>query len=225
MANEIGSFVGGVVIWSRSRGNAARRIVVGGSTDRRGGGREARIATAAIHDRRSPARARTIGADFPRLGAATSISSRATSRRSGGARVRSFSRQRRSSRRTLVGRHVRQRVQSGSSAAWRDGVGSAPPLECARGPSASRRARSRRPTGPCAHPPAGRAPARGHVRGGAENDARRRVARAVIVGDCAGSSPAARAAPPASTSFARPKSSTFTVPSGRTLTLAGLRSR
>ena len=48
------------------------------------------------------------------------------------------------------------------------------------------------------------------------------IAGVVIVGDCEtlGEEPAA-----GSIALASPKSSTFTVPSGRTLTLAGFRSR
>ena len=48
------------------------------------------------------------------------------------------------------------------------------------------------------------------------------IAGVVMVGDCDTS---ATCAPAGSIAFARPKSSTFTVPSGRTLMLAGLRSR
>jgi hypothetical protein len=48
------------------------------------------------------------------------------------------------------------------------------------------------------------------------------AAGVVIVGDC---DALADIAPIGSIAFAKPKSSTFTVPSGRTLILAGLRSR
>jgi len=54
------------------------------------------------------------------------------------------------------------------------------------------------------------------------------MAGEVIVGDIEGISlpaPPACSAPPASMAFASPKSSTFTVPSERTLMFAGFRSR
>jgi hypothetical protein len=49
------------------------------------------------------------------------------------------------------------------------------------------------------------------------------IAGVVIVGDC--DSPTAPEAAGASVNFANPKSNTFTVPSGRTLMLAGFKSR
>ena len=51
------------------------------------------------------------------------------------------------------------------------------------------------------------------------------IAGDVIVGDAVTSDRRARHDPSASSALARPKSSTFTAPSGRTLMLAGFRSR
>ena len=65
---------------------------------------------------------------------------------------------------------------------------------------------------------------RAHVSGGAEHTRRRRSSSPgdVMVGDAVASAPRRRIG---SSAFARPKSSTFTVPSGRTLMFAGFRSR
>ena len=65
-----------------------------------------------------------------------------------------------------------------------------------------------------------------HVGRGAENHAHLRSSRAsVIVGELASALAAVLEAPAGSIAFARPKSSTFTVPSARTLIFAGFRSR
>ena len=82
----------------------------------------------------------------------------------------------------------------------------------------SRRPRCRR----ACRPPC-RAPARAPCRPPCRGSSRARSACAVSVGEFARSS--RRTRPAGSSAFARPKSSTLTVPSGRTLTLAGLRSR
>ena len=121
-------------------------------------------------------------------------------------------------------RHVgRQRVQSGSffMTAASTSVTSRRRTRACR--SASRRARSRTPR--CRRA-CRRLPARllgRHVGRGAENHPRLRHRRGGDrrrIGSRSGDAPAA-----GSTAFARPKSSTFTVPSLRTLMFAGLRSR
>ena len=90
-------------------------------------------------------------------------------------------------------------------------------------PSASRRARNRKPRCPpaCRQPFRGPAPAH-HVRGRAEDHARLRHRRR---GDRRCPRHAVWITPVGSIAFARPKSSTFTVPSARTLMFAGFRSR
>ena len=105
-----------------------------------------------------------------------------------------------------------------------------PPRACRRrprrrtraAPSASRRARSRTPRcrRACRRPAARLLGA--HVGGGAEDHALR-VSPTTIVGDCDRSPPWHRAS--GADAFARPKSSTFTVPSGVILMFAGFRSR
>ena len=107
--------------------------------------------------------------------------------------------------------------------------GRGPPRACPRSVSrpqtrrvrsASRRARNRTPRCRCACRPAARAPAPGSCRRRCRGRTAPRVV-AVSVGDC----DASLAGAVAGDAFARPKSSTLTMPSGVILMLAGFRSR
>ena len=158
---------------------------------------------------------------------ASSISSRASAA-SASRRRRSFSRQRRSSRRIAAGVFGGSALQSGSRSDHARQRRRSPRRRRTRGGrSASRRARTRTPRCRRACRPAfPRACSGRHVRGGAEDHAhpghqrrardRRRVARAAA---------RRRRSRRRLSALASPKSSTFTVPSGRSLMLAGFRSR
>ena len=163
-------------------------------------------------------------------GAGGSISS-SSSRASPMSRSRlrgSFSRQRRSSRRTdAASRRAAPPGRARSSAPTRACPRSSSPSNARRPVSISKR------TTPNAQMSARRStglPARllrRHVGGGAEDDRRAACACGrVSVGELVDASPAsAGEVASGSSAFARPKSSTFTVPSARTLTFAGFRSR
>ena len=92
-------------------------------------------------------------------------------------------------------------------------------------PSASRRARTRTPTRPCACRRAFRGPAPGSCTPRCRGSSRSRSPRSSWSEGASASRSARRAEPSPTTAFARPKSRTFTLPSGVSLTLAGLRSR
>ena len=108
----------------------------------------------------------------------------------------------------------------------RERVGDVFALERAPCPSASRRARRRTPTRRFACPPRVPSPARGSCTPPCPRITPASVAAGVVtVGDCASGVRASTPLASGAASLASPKSSTFTVPSSRTLMFAGFRSR
>ena len=225
-ANDAGWSVAGVTISTRVSGGA-------------GGGVSRRCRTAGMASATAASAATANAPSTPAVRVAPMTATRRLRRRSSrtrppapGARRRcratrcfgSFCRHARSSladaRRDVGG----QRVQSGSRSSTRASVSET------SSPAKGRVAREHLVQHAAERPDVGalvdRLPARllrAHVRGRAENQRRPRViAGVVIVGDC---EHARRRRAVGSSAFASPKSSTFTVPSGRTLMLAGFRSR